>query len=75
MRISMVRTRNYVPTEDRRITVKFVSGQDYTVKRSWGAAMVGDGSAVEIEPPPRPDATAADGGNGGEPGLSDDRGE
>lgn len=50
MRIKMLRTRNYTPREERRITVKYREGCGYTVKRSWGEDMVRDGDAVEVKP-------------------------
>lgn len=53
MRISMLNTRNWTPPEDRRQTTKYLAGSDYTVKRSWGRAMVKDGDAVEVPAPPR----------------------
>ena len=53
MRIKMLRTRNYTPAEDRRTTTKFLEGQEYTVKRDWGAAMVADGDAKAVRAPKR----------------------
>ena len=53
MRIKMLRTRNYTPREERRITVKYREGCGYTVKRSWGEDMVRDGDAFEVKPPRR----------------------
>lgn len=53
MRIKMLKTRNFTPAEERRITVKYVRTQEYTVKREWGEAMVKDGDAEEVDPPAR----------------------
>lgn len=53
MRIKMIRTRTFVPPEERRIGVKFLEGQEYTVKRAWGAAIVADGDAKEVRAPRR----------------------
>lgn len=53
MRLRFSDTVNFVPPEDRRITVKFRAGQEYTVKREWAAAIVADGDAVEVDPPQR----------------------
>jgi len=56
MRIRMVRTRNFTPPCDRRLTVKYLADREYTVKRDWGAAMVKDGDAKRVvEPRRRPD--------------------
>ena len=49
MRIKLKRTRNFTPPEERRITVKYREGEEYTVKRTWGEAMVKDGDAVEVK--------------------------
>lgn len=49
MRIKMLNTRNFTPTEDRRITTKYLTGEEYTVKRTWGEAMVADGDAKEVK--------------------------
>lgn len=54
MRIVMLRTRNFTPPEDRRISIKYREGCGYTVRRAWGAAMVADGDAREVRPPRRP---------------------
>jgi len=53
MRVKMLKTRNYTPPEDRRITVNYRAGEEHTVKREWGAAMVADGDAEEAEAPAR----------------------
>jgi hypothetical protein len=53
MRIKMLKTRNFTPAEERRITVKYLSGEEYTVKAGWGEALVKDGDAEEVAPPPR----------------------
>lgn len=52
MRVKMLKTRNYTPQDDRRITVKYREGHGYTVKRVWGEEMVRDGDAEEVEAPP-----------------------
>lgn len=59
MRVKMLRTRNYTPREERRITVKYKGGHDYTVKRTWGEDMVRDGDAEELVAPPREEAQEA----------------
>lgn len=48
MRVRMLKTRNFTPPEERRITVKYREKQEYTVKRDWGEAMVADGDAREL---------------------------
>lgn len=53
MRIKMKRERNFTPPEDRRLTFKYLDGQEYTVKRTWGAAMVEDGDAEAVTQPHR----------------------
>lgn len=53
MRIRMLRTRNYIPKDERRITVKHRAGQEYTIKREWGDDMVAAGDAFEVEAPAR----------------------
>lgn len=53
MRIRLYRTRSFTPPEERRITVKYLAGEEYTVKRTWGEAMVADGDAQEVDPPKR----------------------
>lgn len=53
MRIRMKATHNFTPADERRITVKYREGQEYTVKRDWGAAMVKGGVAVSVKAPPR----------------------
>lgn len=58
MRVKFTKTRNWTPPEERRITVKYRASQEYTVKREWGEAMVGDGDAVEVDPPKRAEAKA-----------------
>lgn len=60
MRIKMKATHNFTPAEERRITVKYLEGQEYTVKREWGRAMVKDGVASEVKAPAR-DALDHDG--------------
>lgn len=57
MRIQMKHERNFTPPEDRRITMKYLEGQQYTVKRAWGEAMVADLDATEVDEPHRRDAT------------------
>lgn len=49
MRIKMLRTRNYRPAEEPRITVKYLAGEEYTIKRTWGDAMVADKDAREVK--------------------------
>lgn len=58
MRVMFTKTRNWTPPEERRITVKYRAGQEYTVKRDWGEAMVAEGYAVEVDPPKRAEAKA-----------------
>lgn len=54
MRIKMRKTKNFIVPEDRRLTVKYLDGQEYTVKRAWGRAMVRAGEAREVKAPARP---------------------
>lgn len=60
MRIKMLRTRNFTPAEERRITVKYVRNEEYTVKRQWGAAMVKDGDAKEVRAHRKPETANDD---------------
>lgn len=53
MRVKMLRTRNYTPRAERRVTTKFLARQEYTVRREWGEEMVADGDAEEAAVPPR----------------------
>lgn len=58
MRIKMLKTHNFVPPEERRMAVKYLDGQEYTVKRAWGEAMVAEKVAKEVKSPPKPEADA-----------------
>lgn len=58
MRIHMKATHNFTPSDERRITVKYIGGEEYTVRRSWGAEMVKAGVASEVKAPPKPEADA-----------------
>lgn len=58
MRVEMLKTRNYTPPEERRMTVKYREKQEYTVKREWGEALVADGDAREIGAPKKAEADA-----------------
>lgn len=53
MRIKMLKTRSFTPPEERRITVKYIRNEEYTVKRDWGRAMIKDGDAEEVKAPAR----------------------
>lgn len=53
MRIKLLRDRDFTPKDERRITVAYKDGGEYTVKREWGEAMVADGDAEEIDAPSR----------------------
>lgn len=53
MRILMLKTRNYTPPADRRLTVKYLEGQEYTVKRAWALDMIADGDAKRAPAPKR----------------------
>lgn len=53
VRIRMLKTRNFIVPEDRRVTVKYLRGEAYTVKRAHGEALVKDGDAEEAEAPAR----------------------
>lgn len=53
MRIAMQRKRLFTPPEDRRLTVRYDAGGEFTVKRAWGDAMVSAGDAEEVPAPPR----------------------
>lgn len=55
MRIRMIRTRNFTPPEDRRVTIKYRQAGEYTVRRAHGDEMVEAGDAVEVEAPARDD--------------------
>lgn len=58
MRIQMLATHNFVPPEERRMAVKYLDGQEYTVKRDWGEAMVAAKVAKEVKAPPKAEAEA-----------------
>lgn len=58
MRIRMLTTHNFVPPEERRMAVKYLDGQEYTVKRAWGEAMVAEKVAKEVKAPPKPETDA-----------------
>jgi len=58
MRILMKETHNFQPKNAGRITVKYIGGEEYTVKREWGALMVRRRVATEIKAPPRAEAVA-----------------
>lgn len=62
MRVKMMKTRNWIPPEERRITVKYRARQEYTVKREWGEAMIADGDAREVGAPKRTEAADDVGG-------------
>lgn len=53
MRIRMLRDRDWTPMEDRRVTFRYLGGNEYTVRRSWGEALCDAGDAEEIPAPPR----------------------
>ncbi len=53
MRIRMLRTRDWTPPDDRRVTFRYRRGAEYTVRRSWGSALVAAGDAEEIPAPAR----------------------
>ena len=55
MRILMLKTRNYTPPADRRVTVKFLAGEEHTVKRDWALEMIKDGDAKRAPAPRRAD--------------------
>lgn len=55
MRIRVLRDRMFTPPGQRRITVAYKTGQELTVKREWGDALVEDGDAVEVDTPARED--------------------
>lgn len=55
MRILMLKTRNYTPPSDRRLTVKYLEGEEYTVRRDWGLEMIADGDAKKAPAPRRAD--------------------
>ncbi len=59
MWIEMKRTRNFTPREERRITVRYLAGNRYLVKRHWGEEMVADGDARAVETPSKRELTAA----------------
>lgn len=59
MRVKMTRTTNFVPADERRITVKYLADGEYTVRRSWGERLIADGDAVEIDAPAREDDAQA----------------
>lgn len=53
MRIQMINDRDFTPPEERRVTVSYPVGGEFTVKRAWGEAMVAAGDATEIPAPPK----------------------
>jgi hypothetical protein len=58
MRVRILNTHDYTPpTRGRHVTYEHFAGQEKTVKRDHGLAMVKAGDAEEIDPP----ASAGDG--------------
>lgn len=53
MRVKMLKTRNFIHPEDKRLTTKYLADGEYTVKREHGAALVAEGDAREIRAPRR----------------------
>lgn len=53
MRIRVLRDRWFVPPENHLVTVRYLKGQELTVKREWGDALVRNKDAEEIDPPSR----------------------
>lgn len=54
MRVRFLReVPNFTPPEKRGVTWHFYEGQEQTVRRTHGEAMVASGDAVEIEVPAR----------------------
>lgn len=58
VRIEMLATHTFVPPEERRISVKYLQGKEYTVKTAWGQAMVDQKVAKKVKAPSRPEADA-----------------
>jgi hypothetical protein len=58
MRIKMLATHNFTPADERRVTVKYIEGEEYTVKQTWGRQMVADKVAKEVKAPPRQEVDA-----------------
>lgn len=48
MRVKFTDDYRYVPTEDRRVTVRFKKGYEGTVRREAGEAAVAAGKATEV---------------------------
>jgi hypothetical protein len=61
MRVRFSRDFMYTPTGERRISLKYRAGAEYTVKREAGEAAVKAGAAVELKPPPAQDDDAGRG--------------
>lgn len=56
MRILMTETHRLTPKDGLGITVKYIGGEEYTVKREWGAELVRRSVAKEVHAPRRQDA-------------------
>lgn len=56
MRILMTETHRFSPKRAGGITIKYLCGEEYTVKRSWGLEMVRRSVATEVTAPPRQEA-------------------
>jgi len=63
MRVRILRSRDFTPADNRRITVAYKAGYELTIKREWGEALVAEGDAEELEAPAR-DPLDHDDGNG-----------
>lgn len=49
--IEFVRERLWTPPEHRSMSVKYLTGKTYTVRRDWALAMIADGDAIEVIDP------------------------
>lgn len=58
MRIRMKKTRNWTMPSDRRVTIKYLEGKAYSIKRAWGLQLVEAGDAEEVPAPVRPEGPA-----------------
>lgn len=61
MRVKFTRDFDYTPTQERRVTIAYKAGQEFTVKREAGEAAIRAGAAIEIKEVTRPHPLDHDG--------------
>lgn len=59
MRVTFKRNYFYTPAAERRLTIRFLAGVTYTVKRECGEAAIATGDAVKAPAARRPVAEAS----------------